>query len=53
MDDLWDVVKQVKKLQREVNDAEWECDTRLAHLARELEHFKRLQEEGIIYEPKF
>lgn len=53
MDDLLNVVREVKRLQREVDDAEWEGDTRLAQLARELAHFKRLEEEGVIYEPKF
>jgi hypothetical protein len=53
MDDLLNVVREVKRLQREVDDAEWEGDMRLAHLARKLAHFKRLEEEGVIYEPKF
>jgi len=53
MDDLLNVVREVKRLQREVDDAEWEGDMRLAPLARELADFKRLEEEGVIYEPKF
>jgi hypothetical protein len=50
---LWVVSEQVRKLQREVDDAEWEGDPRLAQLAQELAHFKRLEDEGVIYEPKF
>lgn len=53
MDDLCNVVEEVKRLQREVDDAEWEGDMRLAQLAKELEYFKRLEEEGVFYEPKF
>ena len=53
MDSLWVVSEEVKKLQRKVDDAEWDDDPRLAHLARELAHFKQLEDEGVIYEPKF
>lgn len=53
MDDLWLVPDEVKRLQRECDDADWNDDPRLAHLARELAHFKRLDEQGILYEPKF
>ena len=50
---LWAVGEQVKKLQRKVDDAEWEGDPRLAQLAQELAHFKKLEDEGEFYEPKF
>ena len=54
MDDLLlNVSEEVKKLQRKVDDAEWDDDPRLAYLARELAHFKQLEDEGVIYEPKF
>ena len=54
MDDLFlNVSEEVKKLQRKVDDAEWDDDPRLAYLARELAHFKELEDEGVIYEPKF
>ncbi len=53
MDSLWGVSEEVKKLQRKVDDAEWDDDPRLAQLARELAHFKQLEDEGVIYEPKF
>lgn len=51
--DLWIVPEEVKRLQRACDDAEWNDDPRLAQLARELAHFKLLDEEGIVYEPKF
>ena len=50
---LWVVSEQVKKLQRKVDDAEWEGDPRLAQLAQELANFKKLEDEGVVYEPKF
>ena len=54
MDDLLlNVSEEVRKLQRKVDDAEWDDDPRLAYLARELAHFKELEDEGVIYEPKF
>tara|TARA_R110002020_G_scaffold301794_2_gene517206 strand:- start:1174 stop:1338 length:165 start_codon:yes stop_codon:yes gene_type:complete len=54
MDDLLlNVSEEVKKLQRKVDDAEWDDDPRLAYLARELAHFKELEDEGVVYEPKF
>ena len=51
--DLWVVSEELKNLQRKVDDAEWEGDVRLTQLARELEHFKSLDDRGVIYEPKF
>ncbi len=40
MDDLLlNVSEEVRKLQRKVDDAEWDDDPRLAYLARELAHF--------------
>ena len=51
--DLWIVSEELKNLQRKVDDAEWEGDVRLTQLARELEHFKSLNDRGVIYEPKF
>lgn len=53
MDDLWLVPAEVKRLQRACDDAEWEGDPRLPDLARELAYFRRLEEKGILYEPKF
>tara|TARA_R100000951_G_scaffold16512_2_gene13005 strand:- start:967 stop:1134 length:168 start_codon:yes stop_codon:yes gene_type:complete len=55
MDDLrlWIVPEEAKRLQRECDDAEWNDDARLAQLTRELLHFKRLEQKGVLYEPKF
>lgn len=53
MDDLWLVSDEVKRLQRAYDDAEWDDDPRIVQLARELQHFKRLEKEGVLYEPKF
>lgn len=54
MDDrLWTVGNEVKRLQREVDDAEWESDPRLEQLVRELRRFKELEEQGVLLEPKF
>jgi len=54
MDDLLlNVSEEVRKLQRKVDDAEWDDDPRIAYLARELAHFKELEDEGVVYEPKF
>ena len=54
MDDfLLNVSEEVRKLRRKVDDAEWDDDPRLAYLARELAHFKELEDEGVVYEPKF
>jgi len=54
MDDrLWEVGSEVKRLQREVDNAEWDNDPRLEQLVRELQHFKKLEEEGVLLEPKF
>ena len=50
---LTDVSAEVKKLEREVSDAEWDSDPRLEHLAQQLKHFKQLQEQGVLYEPNF
>lgn len=50
---LWDVRERVITLQREVDDAAWNGDPRLGWLSQELAHFKALEAEGKVYEPKF
>ena len=50
---LTDVSSTVKKLEREVSDAEWDDDTRLVYLVQQLRHYKELQEKGELYEPNF
>ena len=55
MDDphLVDVSREVKRLEREVSDAEWNDDSRLGQLVRELNHYKELQTKGVLHEPTF
>lgn len=50
---LTNVSAEVKRLEREVSDAEWDDDPRVGALARELRHYKELQEQGVVYEPNF
>ena len=44
---------EVKRLTREVADAEWDDDPRLEYLVRELNYYKEKQENGELYEPNF
>lgn len=55
MDDphLVSVSAEVKRLEREVDTAEWDDDPRLAMLASELKRYKQMQQLGILYEPNF
>ena len=50
---LTEVSAEVKKLEREVSDAEWDNDPRLEYLVKQLRHYKELQEKGQLYEPNF
>jgi hypothetical protein len=50
---LIDVSREVKRLEREVSDAEWDNDPRLSYLARQLRHYKELQAKGVLHEPNF
>ena len=50
---LINVAQQVKKLEREVADAEWDSDPRLEALVRELNYYKDLQTKGVLHEPNF
>lgn len=50
---LTEVSAEVKKLEREVSDAEWDNDPRLEYLVQQLRHYKELQEKGQLYEPNF
>ena len=47
------VSDEIKRLQREHDDAEWEGDPRSTELAKALNYYKRLHEQGVILEPKF
>jgi hypothetical protein len=55
MDDprLVSVAAEVRRLEREVSDAEWDNDPRLEHLVRELHRCKKLLAAGVLYEPNF
>lgn len=44
---------EVKRLEREVSDAEWDQDPRLESLIRELNYYKEKQANGELYEPNF
>ncbi len=54
MDDRLAVVSdEIKRLQREYDDAEWEGDPRSTELAKELNYYNKLHEQGVVFEPKF
>ena len=54
MDDRLMVVSdEIKRLQRKVDDAEWEGDPRSTELAKALNYYKKLHEQGVVLEPKF
>ncbi len=50
---LIDVAAECRRLEREVSDADWNSDPRLEQLVRELNHYKDLREQGVLYEPNF
>mgnify|MGYP001056373284 CR=1 FL=1 len=55
-DDMIDVQKERCRLEREVDDIIWEhgvLDPRVDRLFNEIKHYKKLEEEGVVYEPKF
>lgn len=47
------IPREIKRLEREVSDAEWVDDPRLAALVSELNHLKEQMNDGKLYEPKF
>lgn len=51
-----DVQKERRKLEQEVDDIIWDHgvhDPRLEQLFNQLKHYKKLEERGELYEPKF
>jgi len=53
---LINVAKRTRYLERQIDELEWESgldDPRLTALINELEHYRKLEEEGQLYEPKF
>jgi len=51
--DLVYIPDEIKRLEREVSDAEWNEDPRLAFLVNELNHYKELLNADKLYEPNF
>ena len=47
------IPREIKRLEREVSDAEWVDDPRLAALVSELNHLKEQLNDGKLYEPRF
>lgn len=47
------IPREIKRLEREVSDAEWVDDPRLAALVSELNHLKEQMNDGKLYEPNF
>ena len=53
---LVNVTRHAINLQKELDDILWNAgvnDPRIAALATELAHYKKLEAEGVIYEPTF
>jgi len=54
MDDRLAIISdEINRLQREYDDAEWEGDPRSTELAKELNYYNKLHEQGVVFEPKF
>lgn len=47
------VPDEVRRLEREASDAEWNCDPRLEQVVNELNRMKELMNAGCLYEPTF
>ena len=52
-DRLISVTEEHKRLSRLESDYAWDDDPRLAQVVRELNRYKKLMEEGVLYDPKF
>ena len=52
-DDLTCVATRIKELRKEVGVAEWEGRKDLQFLARELNYYERLANNGVMYDPNF
>ena len=46
------LVYELRRLQKLVDDLEWEGEDVSAY-KRELEHYTKLNEEGVLFDPKF
>jgi len=52
-DRLISVTKEHKRLSKLESDYAWDDDPRLEQVVRELQYYKKLMEEGVLYDPKF
>ena len=53
---LISIAKKTRYLERQIDALEWESgldDPRLAGLMQELAYYRKLEEEGQLYEPRF
>ena len=52
-----DTLKEIlKRLEKQYDDIEWDCgvdDPRLADLAKEISYYRKLDEDGVVFEPTF
>ncbi len=54
MDDRLAIVSdEINRLQSEYDEAEWAGDPRSTELAKELNYYNKLPEQGVVFEPKF
>jgi len=52
-DRLISVTEEHKRLSKLESDYAWDDDPRLEQVIRELQYYKKLMEEGVLYDPKF
>ena len=52
-DRLISVTEEHKRLSKLESDYAWDEDPRLEQVVRELQYYKKLMEEGVLYDPKF
>lgn len=50
---LISVTEEHKRLLKLESDYAWDDDPRLEQVVRELHRYKKMMEEGILYDPKF
>ena len=50
---LTSVKSELRKKQRQLDDAEWNGDPYIEQLAAEVQRLKQLDEQGVTYDPTF
>lgn len=50
---LTNVQRELRKKQRQLDEAEWNDDPYIEQLAAEVQRLKQLDAEGVIYDPTF